>query len=101
MSVARHLAGLALRPLVGSQVEQAAQFLKDHRSDHSRKLPAALGRANERAWRAVEVALAGDSWWQRLQGMLGRGEDRAVAQQLRSFLDTQPLRQFEGQPATL
>ena len=32
-------------------------------SDHSKQLTRALERANDRAWRAVEVALAGRSWW--------------------------------------
>lgn len=58
-------------------------FLTDHLSDQSERLAAAVRTASERAWRAVEVALAGESLWSRLD----RAEDRALRRQLVRFLD--------------
>src|SRR5262249_28903422 len=52
----------------------------------------ALRRANERAWQALEVALAGESLWNRLD----RPEERAFRQQVRVFLDAMPLPLLTG-----
>ena len=51
-----------------------------------------MQRANERAWKALEVALAGEGLWQRL----GRSEDKAFRQQVRAFLDALPLPELFG-----
>jgi hypothetical protein len=102
------LATLALRPLLdaackavgaapgGGAAEGVVRFLTDRFTDHSRRLGDALNRAVERAWSALELALAGDSWWERVKGALGRGEDRALRDQIRAFLDATPLGGLPG-----
>jgi serine/threonine protein kinase len=68
-------------------------FLNDRFSDHAQRLPMALRRATVRAWHALEIALAGESLWQRLD----RAEDRAFRAQIRAFLDSAiPADTFEA-----
>ena len=75
MGIMNHLAGFTLRELVGGvchvlgislAAEGAAKvtdFLQHRFSDRSLELLDALKAANERAWRSLEVALAGESFW--------------------------------------
>jgi serine/threonine protein kinase len=65
--------------------------LRRYFADHSQRLSRALEIANERAWRALEVALAGDSWWERCRGLLARGEEKGFREQVRAFLKAHPL----------
>jgi serine/threonine protein kinase len=68
-------------------------------ADHSLRLTRALELANERAWRALEVALAGDSWWERCRGLLARGEEKGFREQVRAFLRANPVADGErGEP---
>src|SRR5436190_24166340 len=83
---ASHAAGL-----VG--VDAVARFLGDHFSNNSQRLSRALKDANGRAWNALEVALAGESLWQKLDN----ADDRAFRTQLRVFLDSAPLAELSGQ----
>jgi tRNA A-37 threonylcarbamoyl transferase component Bud32 len=68
-------------------VEAISRFLGNHFSDNSRRLSLALQSANSRAWNALEIALAGESLWNKLDD----GDDKAFRQQLRSYLDLAPL----------
>jgi serine/threonine protein kinase len=63
--------------------------------DHSRKLPKALAGSSERAWRALEVALAGEGLW----GWLSRADDKAFRRQVRAFLDGARFPALSGQGA--
>jgi tetratricopeptide (TPR) repeat protein/tRNA A-37 threonylcarbamoyl transferase component Bud32 len=99
MGILRNVSVLALRSLLaaasraaGGAVEAAAALVSDQFTDHGQRLSAALRRAAERGWRALEVALAGESLW----GWLGRAEDRAFREQVRAFLDTAPLAGLPG-----
>jgi serine/threonine protein kinase/DNA polymerase III delta prime subunit len=88
------LSALALQPLVGivcksvgieaGEVagEKVSEFLRERFTNHSAKLIGALGRANERAWDALEFALAGDSWLD----IGARADKRAYRDQVRAFL---------------
>jgi serine/threonine protein kinase len=99
MSIAEKLSGLALQPLLegacqalgegvsGKAAEAVVSFLAGRFRDHSQRLQHALQQANDRAWKAVEIALAGDSWWDRCKGLLGRAEDRAFRSQVQAFLE--------------
>src|SRR5262249_22173330 len=60
-------------------------------TDHSQRLTVALQTANERSWKALEVALGGESLWDRCKGALARAEDKAFREQVRAFLDASPL----------
>jgi tRNA A-37 threonylcarbamoyl transferase component Bud32 len=63
------------------------RFLADRFTDQSQRLPRALHRANESAWKALEVALAGESIW----NWLDKAEHKAFRAQVRAFLDATPL----------
>lgn len=71
-------------------------FLHERLVDQSQRVTVALRKASESAWKALEVALAGDTLWQRCQALLARGEERAFAHQVRAFLDAAPLPALEG-----
>ncbi len=73
-------------PLGESAIDAVAGFLAQRFSDHSQRLSAALHASTRRAWEALEVALAGESFW----NWLDRAEDRALRQQIRAFLDALP-----------
>ena len=93
LKVVCEAAGLAL---TDTPADKLAGALAARFKDHSHRLGEALRRANERAWQALEVALAGDSWWQRVKGALGRKEDHALAGQIRAFLDATSLPDLQG-----
>jgi hypothetical protein len=100
MGLFRSLSLIALRQVTAGAAQAAglagaegvAGFLTDRFTDHSQRLVIALRSANERAWQALEVALAGESLWNKLDD----ADDKAFRQQVRVFLDATPL---EGLPA--
>jgi serine/threonine protein kinase len=104
MSLTEQLATLALTPVVegalqalgqvGGEhaVEAVAGFLGRHFLDQSQRLPNALGKANSSAWKAFEVALAGESLWT----LLDKAENKAFRAQVRAFLDDMPLPDLPG-----
>src|SRR5437868_6314231 len=99
MPILQHVSTLAVRNLIDGALEAAGfkiaegaadavvGLLSSHFIDHSQQLLAALHRANERAWKALEIALAGDSWWQRCKVKLAAREYQAFRQQVQAFLD--------------
>jgi hypothetical protein len=109
MVVAHQLAVLALRPLlgalgdkykgqlVGGAGDAAMNYVRSRFADPSQKLGNALRTARDRAWQALEIALAGDSWWQRCQVLFSSGDTRAFRRQVRAFLDASPLAGLPGQ----
>jgi serine/threonine protein kinase len=64
--------------------------------DQSRRLEVALREASDRAWRALELALAGPSWWQTCQLALSSADQRGFRQQVQAFLDAAPLGDVPG-----
>jgi hypothetical protein len=50
--------------------DAATNFLGARFTDHSENLSNALDRATANAWRALETALAGDSWWDKIKTTL-------------------------------
>ena len=72
---------------VGKVGSEVIAVLENHLTDHGEKLPAALRAATDRAWTALEVALAGDTFWQRCTAALAGAEDKAFHQQVRKYLD--------------
>jgi hypothetical protein len=104
MAPARHLFGMALKPVAegacihlggeaaGGVAGKVAGFLAERFADQSKKINYILAEANNRAWRAVEVALAGESFW----GKLAKAEDRALREQIRGFINALPPDQIPG-----
>jgi serine/threonine protein kinase len=66
----------------GDRVDLLFRLVMDHTSDHSKKILRLLEGCNRKAWRALEVALAGESLWTSLD----RTETRALRDQIRKFL---------------
>ena len=44
----------------------------------------------------MEIALAGDSFWERCKVLISRAEDKAFGLQVRAFLDATPLPVLAG-----
>jgi formylglycine-generating enzyme required for sulfatase activity/tetratricopeptide (TPR) repeat protein len=98
MSVVHHLVAYGLRQVIGESAEHVIETVQRRFSDHSRALPKALARANDRAWQALAVALAGDGWLDSLHVFFASGEAKGFREQVRSFLEGKPL-PFETTPA--
>lgn len=103
MHILQLIAPLALRQLIGGAcraigvtagqeaVAGVTSFLSRHFTDQSERITKALQNANERAWKALEISLAGESWWDRCTTALAAGDERAFRQQVRDFLNAMPL----------
>ena len=59
----------------------------DRRSDMSRLLLDSLRSSGEKAWKAVEVALAGETLWNKLDPV----DEKAFRQQVRNLIDNMQL----------
>lgn len=90
MSLYRDMALLAVRQFLGDRADSMLRFMSDRFGDHGRRLDAALRKANERAWRTLEVALAGRSWWDACTGLLSPRDEKALQAHVRTFLDGLP-----------
>jgi hypothetical protein len=94
MPVLQQFAALVAHPLVKAtcqalNIESAhtaaaavSDYLRDRFTDHSQRLIDALHRATERAWKTLELALAGRSFTRRL----ARAEDAVFLAQVDAFL---------------
>src|SRR5437773_8280834 len=103
MAVLQQLSTLALKHVVdgackafgfvagASLGEAVTGFLGQRFADHSQRLTDALTRANDNAWKALEIALAGESWWDKVKRTLSRGEEQGFRKQVQAFLDATPL----------
>jgi hypothetical protein len=101
MLILLSLCKIALKEWQGENGEKIAgvlQMLTDHFSDQGQRLGKALQTANERSWKTIELALAGDSWWQRMKSAFTSAETKALAAQVRSFLDAHPLNEVVSEP---
>jgi hypothetical protein len=75
------------------------RFIGERFSDHGRRLEDALHESADRAWRCLEVALAGSSWWQSCKHLLTPREDKSLARHVQEFLDKVPSAELPGDPA--
>jgi serine/threonine protein kinase len=85
--------------LIGDLKKIVKNLLTERFGTQGPKLTAALTRANQRAWKAVQVALAGETLWDRCKALVVGAPDRAFQQQLRAFLDVCPLPELAGKTA--
>src|SRR5262249_42452224 len=90
MSPYLKLAVFGLKQVVGGvvaeTVESAVKFIEQHCADKSQPLPRALAKANDRAWKTLSIALAGDGWFDQLKNWFTPGDEKALADQVRLFL---------------
>jgi uracil-DNA glycosylase family 4 len=108
MRISSNLCALALRQLIGgacraagvdpgvAAVEGVVSLLTRHFTDHSQRLTVALEKTNEQAWRALEVALAGDSLWDRCKLVMAGSDEKAFRAQVQPFLAACPLAELHG-----
>src|SRR5262249_21275783 len=64
----------------------------NHTSDHSRRLLDALEAANRKAWRSLEIALAGESLWT----WFDREETKALRREIQAFIATVEFPELAG-----
>src|SRR4051794_155730 len=99
MSLVQGLAVLALEQIIdgacravgvvapAGTVQAVTRFLDRHFSDSAQQLDKALRVANDRAWRSLELALAGTSLWDNCKNFFAQADQKAFAHQVRAFLD--------------
>lgn len=98
----------AIRAVAGDEAGEATaiaadnviQLVEQHFTDHSQVLPAALARANDRAWQAVSIALAGDSFLDKITVFFASGDDKGIREQIRLFLQDKTI-DYGGTPAEI
>ncbi len=90
MGIFRSVAVFALRQFVGDAAEPVVEALTDLYSDRSQRLIQALKTAHDRAWRALEIAVAGKIEFLG-QKLRATGDEKAFAQEVRKFLLAFPL----------
>src|SRR5205809_620039 len=86
MSVVGNLVFFGLRQVLGDGVESVIGSVADRFRDHSQALPRALGRANDKAWQALAVALAGEGFFEQAKLIFVGGDAKALRDQVRPLL---------------
>ena len=110
MSLIGNLIGFGLRQVIGAVAGEDAEkmagkavgpvieFVEKRFADHSKTLPNALVKANDRAWQALSIALAGDTFLDKIKVFFASGDDKGIREQVRLFLQDKNIG-FEGVPA--
>ncbi|VTS05834.1 hypothetical protein [Tuwongella immobilis] len=86
MRLLKQLSVLAIHQVLGDRAESLIDFVRDRTNDPSQRFVRILIDANDRAWKALEVALAGDSWWTRCKERLSGPELLEFRKQVEAFL---------------
>ena len=85
----------AIGGLVGAEAlglsNSAIHFIGKLFADNSQTLPAALAKANDRAWQSLSVALAGDGIFDSIKVFFSSGDDKGIREQVRIFLNGNTL----------
>ncbi len=100
MEILDQLSVLAIEQILPSAAEAVggkgagavARFLFGHFTEHQQRWQRALHKAQKQAWQALELALAGNGWWERCQRLVASADARSFRQQIQTFLDSQPLK---------
>lgn len=90
MSITSGLLSFGLRYVFSESVENVLDTIENRLTDHSKALPKALSKANDRAWEAVGLALAGDSWLGRIKDIFIDGDIKGIRDQIMGFLRQTP-----------
>lgn len=98
MSLLQQLSILAVHQILGDRAQSLMHFFNDRAGDQSRRLYDILRHSSERAWRCLEVALAGPSWWGSCTGMFRSAEERNMQRQIEAFLRAVPVTDLPGDP---
>jgi formylglycine-generating enzyme required for sulfatase activity/tRNA A-37 threonylcarbamoyl transferase component Bud32 len=92
------LIAFALRQVLGDSGDKVAAAVERYFTDRGRALPRALDKANDRAWQALAIALAGDGFFDAVKVFFASGDAKGIRDDVRRFLDGKPFA-FEGTPA--
>src|SRR5262249_48594230 len=99
MGIVLNLSALALKHVVdrackamdlavaAAGVDRVVGLLTNRFAGQSQRPSLALQKANDSAWKPLEIALAGESFW----NCLDRPDTKALRRQIREFLDATPL----------
>ena len=68
----------------GKVAGEVTNWLVNHFSDPSKKLPKALNDSIDKSWQVLEMALEGETFWQRVTAS---GQFKGFAEQVRHFID--------------
>src|ERR1019366_8187893 len=110
MSLVSKLIGFGFRQVIGAVAGDDAgeltgklagpviQLVERHFTDHSQTLPKALAKANDRAWQALSIALAGDGFLDKIKVFFAAGDDKGIREQVQLFLQHKNIG-FEGTSA--
>ena len=99
MSRINNLMWFGLRQAIGGLVGEEAlglsnsaiHFIGKLFADNSQTLPAALAKANDRAWQSLSIALAGDGIFDSIKVFFSSGDDKGIREQVRVFLNGNTL----------
>jgi hypothetical protein len=100
MNLVVQLLGFGLRQVIGEVTDQVVNGVARRFTDHSLSLTRALVRANDRAWQALGIALAGDGLFDQIKRWFASGEDKGIREQVSKFLASNAF-SFEGTSAAL
>jgi hypothetical protein len=98
MSFLNQLIAFGIRQVIDPAIGDFAGLARRYFSDQSRTLPKALSRANDRAWQAIGVSLAGNGFLDRVKVFFASGDDKGIREQVQSFLEDNRLG-VDGSPA--
>ncbi len=100
MSLLTPLVAFGVRVAFDLDGDAASQLIESWLGSGKRTLPGALARANDRAWQAVGLALAGDGFLDRVKTLWAGQDVKAIRDQVRQFLEQTPAG-FQGASAEL
>ncbi len=86
MMLVANLVCFGLRQALGDGVERILDPIGERFRDHTRALPRALARSNDRAWQALAVALAGDGLVDQVKLLFASTDAKTLREQMRPFL---------------
>lgn len=91
MSLASALFSFGLRQVFDGAADTITRAVESRLTDHGQALTRALGRAQERSWQALGIALAGDGFVEQVKVLFATGDDRGIREQVAAFLQGNPL----------
>jgi len=94
MRVLFQVSALALRQVLGPGSDSALLAVGGRFQDRSARLLETLKKANAQAWRAIELSLAGTSWWDKCKLAVASGEQAAFRTQVTAFLEATPCEEL-------
>jgi len=86
MSITGGLIAFGVRYVFNESADHIINVIESRLTDHNH----ALSKANDRAWEAVGLALAGDGLFNRILDVFRDADMRGVRDQINKFIDNTP-----------